>query len=528
MAVGTALSRATGFLRTMALAAALGVSSTSDAYNAANTAPNMIFVLVAGGALSAAVVPLLVRSTEDRAEVASALLGATVAVGVVASAVVAVTAPWIMQLLTAGARGRPGHEAFGSLGTSWLRMFAPQVVLYAVSVMAVAIMTARRHLALGAVAPVATNALTIAAAVGFIAISEGRVDEPGDVTAAAQSLLGWGTTLAVAAMAGMQLFGAWRSEPGLRIAFAPAHPAVRELVRVGGWVSVYVVVNQLGLAAVTAIASSVQGGITAYQWGFMVMQLPYAIVAVSVLSAAVPAIAAAATRAERTARISRPLRLSLRWLLPAAIGLYAVAAPAARIVVDDAATGLVEAAITGFALSLLPFSVFQVLVRSSYALRERRLPATVNLLVNGVNVIAAAGTMAIADTSAERVLGLALSHASSYAVGCLAIGAAFHRRQIASLRDAGSDIVRVVVAAVPMAAMLLVLNAWVDAQTRTRTDALIGVLVAAAAAGSVYVVGLKVLGVEGALRPPAQVMSADQAEATARRPEPSLGYDTPS
>lgn len=499
MAVGTALSRATGFLRTMALAAALGVSSTSDAYNTANTAPNMIFVLVAGGALSAAVVPLLVRSADDRAEVASALLGATVVIGVVASAVLAVTAPLIMRLLTVGARGRTGYEAFESLGTSWLRMFAPQVALYAVSVLAVAIMTARRHLALGAVAPVMTNALTIAAALGFIAVSEGRVDQPGDVTEAARSLLGWGTTIAVAAMAGIQLLGARRSEPGLRMSFAPAHPAVRELVRVGGWVSLYVVINQVGLAAVTAIANSVRGGITAYQWGFMVMQLPYAIVAVSVVSAAVPAIAAATRAPERTDRIARPLRLTFRWLFPAAIGIYAAAAPAARLVVGDAPNELVRAAITGFAMSLLPFSVFQVLVRTSYALGGRRLPATVNVVVNGVNVLAAAGAMVVADTPAERVLGLTLSHAASYVVGCLVMGVVFHRRKIVSIRDAGREIPRVVLAAVPMAATLIALSAWAGAQASTRTDALISVLVAGAVSGAVYVVALKSLGVEGAL-----------------------------
>lgn len=499
MAAGTALSRATGFLRTMALAAALGVSSTSDAYNTANTAPNMIFVLVAGGALSAAVVPLLVRSEEDRTEVASALLGATVAVGIVASAVLAVTAPLIMRVLTAGAGGRTGYDAFGSLGTSWLRMFAPQVALYAVSVMAVAIMTARRHLALGAVAPVATNALTIAAALGFIAVSKGRVDEPGDVTAAARSLLGWGTTAAVAAMAGIQLFGAWRCEPGLRITFAPAHPAVRELLRVGGWVTVYVVINQLGLAAVTAIANSVRGGITAYQWGFMVMQLPYAIVAVSALSAAVPAIATAATGAKRSERVARPLQLTFRWLFPAAIGIYAVAASASRILVGDAPTELVQAAITGFALSLLPFSIFQVLVRTAYALGERRLPATVNVVVNVVNVLAAAGTMVVADTSAERVLGLTLSHAASYVVGCVAIGAVFHRRQIVSLRDAAGEAPRVVLAAVPMVAILIALSAWIDARASTRPDAVISVLVAGVVCGGAYASALRFLGVEGAL-----------------------------
>lgn len=164
MAAGTTLSRFTGLLRTMALASALGVSVTSDAYNTANTAPTMIFTLVAGGALSAAVVPMLVRAGERRAEVASVLLGGTLVVGTVASVCVAVAAPTLTAVLTAGARGRSDYGDYAALSASWLRMFAPQVLLYALSVLAVAIMTARRRLVLGAVAPVATNLLTTAVA----------------------------------------------------------------------------------------------------------------------------------------------------------------------------------------------------------------------------------------------------------------------------------------------------------------------------------------------------------------------------
>jgi len=499
MAVGTTLSRATGFLRTMALAGALGVSATSDAYNTANTAPNMIFVLVAGGALSAAVVPLLVRSADDRTEVASALLGATVAVGVAASAAVAVLAPLIMQVLTAGARGRPGYEAFDALGTSWLRMFAPQVALYAVSVMAVAIMTARRHLALGAVAPVATNVATMVASLAFIAVSGGRVADPGDVSATGERILGWGTTAAVAAMAGIQLLGARRSEPGLRATFAPTHPAVRELVRVGGGGSIYVVTNQVGLAAVTAIASSVRGGITAYQWGFMVMQLPYAVVAVSVLSAAVPAIAAADAPRVRADRIARPIRVTFRWLWPAAIGIFAVAAPASRIVVGDAQVQLVEAAVSGFAVSLVPFSLFQVLVRTSYALRDRRSPAVVNVAVNGVNVVAAAAAMFLADTAAERVLGLALSHAASYVVGCAVLGARLVRRRIVGRGDLRGEVPRVLVASLPMAGLLAALSPWIASNDGSRTAAFASVGVVGAASAGTYVIALRLLGVDDVL-----------------------------
>lgn len=500
MAVGTTLSRLTGFLRTMALAAALGVSATSDAYNTANTAPNMVFVLVAGGALSAAVVPLLVRSAEDRTELASALLGTTLLVGLAASVAVALVAPWIMTLLTAGARSRPGYEPFVALSSSWLRMFAPQVCFYALSVMAVAIMTSRRHLALGAVAPVATNLATIAAALVFISVSGGRVDVPGDVSSIGKGVLGWGTTAAVGAMAVIQFVGARRSEPGLRFSFAPGHPAVRELVRVGGWVSIYVITNQAGLAAVTAIANTVSGGITAYQWGFMVMQLPYAIVAVSLLSAAVPAIATADAAHERADRVEQPLRLTLRWLVPAAIGIVALAGPAARIVVGDAPLELVEAAVAGFALSLVPFSVFQMLVRTSYALGDRRLPATVNFAVNGVNVLTAAATVLFVDTPAQRVVGLAWSHASSYVVGCVLVGEVLRRRGIVRLRHVSAGVPRVLLATLPMAGTLVALGPWIRSHDGARLEALIGVAVAAGLAAAVYLAALHVLSTDTGLR----------------------------
>ena len=491
MAIGTTLSRATGFLRTMALASALGVSATSDAYNTANTAPNMIFALVAGGALSAAVVPMLVRAGEDRVAIASTLLGATVVIGLIASVAVAVAAPWIMRLLTAGARGRPGYDTYLSLGTSWLRMFAPQVAMYALSVMAVAIMTARRHLTLGAVAPVATNVLTIAAVVAYIAVSSGRLAPPADVTDLGRHLLGWGTTVAVASMAAIQLVGARRAEPGLRIRFAPRHPAVRELLRIGGWVSAYVVTNQIGLAVVTAIANSVTGGITAYQWGFMVMQLPYAIVAVSILSAAVPSIAGDARAEVRAGTITRSLRLTLWWLLPAAIGILFVAAPAARLVVGGTDIALVRAAISGFAISLVPFSMFQMLVRTSYALGNSRSPAVVNIAVNAVNVLAAAFAIAIAATPTQRVVGLTLSHASSYVIGCAGLGLILTRRRMVSLPAIGRDIPRLLVAAVPTVMALVALSPWIGSLDGSRRDAVIGIGGAAGIASLVYVFAVR-------------------------------------
>ena len=421
MAAGTTLSRVTGLGRTVLLASVLGVTALGDAYNVANTVPNIVFQLTAGGVLSATVIPLLARSASERQrqETAGVLLGTVALVGAAGSLLLLLGAPFVVRLLTVGGRSLPDHDAVVRTGTAWLRIFSPQVALYTVSVLATAIMAARHRLALGAFAPVSTNVLVAAGALALVAMVEGpvRIDALGRRPIA---VLGWATTAGVATMALLQLWGAYRAEPGMRPRIAFRHPAVHQLRRVGGWVLLYVAVNQLGLAAVVALASSVEGGVSAYQWAFALMQLPYAIVAVSVVSDAFPRIAeAAAGGADVTDDVSRPLRRMLLLLLPAAMGLAVLALPAARTVVGLTGSALVAAALGGFALSLVPFSIFQLLTRTSYAFSDTRTPALVNIVLNVVAVALGLAVLVGVDGGAARLAGLALADAAAYTVGCL-------------------------------------------------------------------------------------------------------------
>ena len=492
MAAATALSRASGLLRTVALAAALGVSLTSDAYNTANTAPTMVFTLLAGGALSASVVPMLVRAGMRRTDVASVLLGTSVVVGAVVSLSLYLAAPFVTRGLTAGASGREGYDEFADLSTSWLRMFSPQVGLYAVSVVAVAVMTARRRLTLGAAAPVATNLVTIVVLVMYLRVRVEPVS-PGNVETSHRLLLGWGTTAAVAAMVAIQLWGAFRTEPELSVRFRLRDPAVRELGRLGRWMVLYVGVNQIGLAAAIAIASSVEGGITAYQWGYMVMQLPYAIIAVSLVSAALPSIAAAVDGAAPI--VERPARLTVLLLTPAAAGLVALATPVAFVVVGASGRELVASAIAGFAFSLVPFSLFQLLARTSYALDDTRSPALTNLAVNAANVALAAVCMTLTEAAGPRVMGLALAHAASYVVGCAVLGRRLQQRGAFPAASLLGALPRVVLAASMVAVVLRVGVAWLPSPA-TRWDAF-GLVAAGAAVGALsYLVAARRLGLE--------------------------------
>lgn len=405
----------------MVLAWALGVSTLGDAYNTANTAPNMLFALVAGGVLSSALVPMLVRHQDDvaRAEDASVVLGTVTALSLVLSVVMALAAPWLMEVLAAGSGARAGHDELMVLGITWMRMSALQITCYAISVVAMGVLTARRRLAVGAAAGILTNVVTVVAAVLFVAQVGGRHHPLGDVSGNAVAVLGWGTTLGVAAMAAVQLHAARQALPGLQFRPRLRHPAMRELLQLGRWVLVYVAVNQVGLAIVVAMASSVAGGVSAYQWAFMVMQLPYAIIAVSLFSSAYPAIASAAAQGgDLTAVVARPARVAVDLLLPAAAGLALLASPIAVVVVGPDGADLVAAALAGFAVSLVPFSVFQLLTRASYARRDARTPAIVNVAANAAMVGVDGVVLALPLGASATVAGLALGHAGSYVVAC--------------------------------------------------------------------------------------------------------------
>jgi putative peptidoglycan lipid II flippase len=421
MSLATAASRATGFLRTLALAWALGVTTLADAYNLANTAPNMLFQLAAGGVLSSAVVPLLTQaaSERERRDHADVLFGGVLAVGATATIVLALVAPVVLRVLTLGAPSAT-RPALVEVGTTWLVLFAPQVLAYAVSVFSVGVLTSRGRLFLGALAPVATNLLTLGGVLMFVLAGSRRPDVRA-VTAGQVRWLGLLTTLGVATMAVLQLATARRVERGLRPRLSLRHVAVRHALGMAPWIALYVIVNQVGLAAVTAFAATTAGGVSAYQWAFTVMQLPHALIAVSIISAAFPRIAAGAGEgAEVTSTaVDQAVARLLWYLVPAAVALAGLAPVVATAVVGPSGSRLVGAALVGFAVSLVPFSTFQLLTRVSYAFRDGRSPAIVNVAVNVVNVGLDVAVLAITSHATGRIAGLAIGHAASYVAGTL-------------------------------------------------------------------------------------------------------------
>ena len=447
MAVGTLLSRLTGFVRTAALVTVLGTTRLGDAFNTANTVPNMLLVLVTGGTLSSVLIPMLSRERDDderrhRAET----IGGLVMLGTgVASLLMFVGSPLIARFFALSLRGAPEYEAYVSVATQWLALFSPQIFFYGMSVYAVAVLNAHGRLALAGFAPVLTNVVAVAAVVAYVMTGGPSGFGGGDAEPSLAALsttplvvLGIGTTLSIAAMALPQLLGARRVLPGLRLRprVRLHDPATRELWKLGRWTLGYVAANQVGLAVVIALANDVEGGVVAYQTAFAIMQLPFGILAVSLFSAIYPRLSRNATKEDEAfaASVSGGFRLTATLLVPAAVGLFVLAAPLTRILVSyGAAAGsgsdFIGAVVRVFAVALLPFTVFQLLTRSYYALSNTKSPMLANVVVNAVNItFALVATMVIADP-VTRIQGLVGAYATSYVTGCVLLGIGLVRRR---------------------------------------------------------------------------------------------------
>ena len=432
MALGTLASRVTGFLRVVAMAAALGLTGLADSYNLANVTPNILYELLLGGVLTSIVVPLLVRAEREDADggVAFAQLFLTL-VGV-SLAIVALlgvlAAPLLASLL--GARAGAEHD----VTTAFLRYFVPQIAFYGVGATMTAILNTRRRFGAAAIAPVLNNLVVVATAVVFIVITDGRPTVEG-LTAAQQAVLGIGTTLGVVVMT-VALVPSLRAS-GFR--WQPRlgwHPALRRAAELAVWVFVYVAANQLGLFVIVRLAKAAgEGGITAYQYAFLLFQLPHALVTVSVVTALVPRMSAHAVDgdlARLRADFSRGIRLIAVVLVPAALGLVVLGRPVATLVFDLGAFSTADAAFVGdvlaaFACGLMSFSAFQLLLRVFYVRQDSRTPALVNIAANAVNVVVDLVAFTVLDGRA-RVVGLAIGHAAAYTFGAVVLARLLSRQ----------------------------------------------------------------------------------------------------
>jgi putative peptidoglycan lipid II flippase len=470
MSGGTLLSRVTGLVRVAVTLAALGQTTLSDAYNAANVTPNIVYELVLGGILTSVFVPVFVswartHGRDDAHEAGSRFLTLSLVVLGALAVLGALFAPAIMRVYLTG----DADPAQLETGVFFLRWFMPQVVFYGIGAVASGILTANRRFAAQMYAPVLNNAVVICTMLLLLSLRDGDPPTIETITAGQRTLLAAGTTLGVIAMT----LALWPSLRRIgfrwRLRFDWRHETVRRLWTLARWVLVYVAANQLAYIVIINLNHRVgPGAYTAYANAFVFFSLPHAIVAVSVVTALLPGMAERWTDGSPLGvreLFSRGIRDTELLMIPAAIGYVVLAGPIVALIAEHGAIdaddrALLARTLAAFAVGLPFFSAFQLLTRTFYAMHDTRTPALVNVGAAGVNLAADA---VFAFALGWGVPGLALGHAVSYVVGAGVLLLLLRRRLggIDGRRIAGS-IGRVLPAAVLAGAAALAVAVGVD------------------------------------------------------------------
>jgi putative peptidoglycan lipid II flippase len=415
IAVLTVLARLAGFGRTLVFTNIVGADSTGDTYLAANNVPNIVFEVVAGGALASLVVPMLAGgiATGDRDQVratASALLGWTLLVLTPLAVLVAVFAEPIARLLLGG-----GDEAEVALAARFLLVFAPQVVLYGIGIVLTGVLQAHRRFAGPALAPLLSSLVVAGAYLLFAAVDGARQAE--DLSTPAELVLAVGTTLGVAVLALCLLVPLRRLRLHLRprLAFpVGAAPRVRRLALAG----VLTLAGQQLLAAVAirlANSGAPDGTQVVYAAGLTLFLVPWAALAVPLATAAYPGLAERAEVGDEpgfTRALAPVAVLTVVTAAVAAAALVATAGPMARVFLSGDPSGTVTAlrdTIVAFAPGLLGYGLVALLTRALYARGLWKAP-TICVVSGWLLAVAADVVLAGLLPAEDRGMALGLGH----------------------------------------------------------------------------------------------------------------------
>ncbi len=442
MAAGTVVSRMSGFVRSALLAAALGTQLHADVFTIANTVPNMLYILLAGGVLNAVLVPQLVRAMERDPDHGDAYTNRVVTVVAVflagVSAVLVVTAPWLMRLFLDPAFFTDALSEQRESVIAFARLCLPQVFFYGMFVLVGQVLNARGRFGPMMWAPIANNVISVAVLVVYLGVygPAGGDALLGGFTRGQELMLGAGSTLGIAVQLAVLL-------PYLRASGFRFHPrldlrgsGLGHTLRLGVWTVLFVLVNQLAYTVVVRIASSgtaaaaahpgtaeAGAGYTVYSGSFLLVMVPHSVVTVSLATAVLPLLsrhAAAGDRGRVAADLAGTLRTALAFIVPFAALLPLVAGPLANLVWGYAAAAGTYRDFTTtmscFAPGLVFFTVHYLVLRGFYAEERTRTVFWIQCVVAAVNVVAAV-LLGRAATPAWTAPALAVAYSCAYLAG---------------------------------------------------------------------------------------------------------------
>ncbi|MBO8194454.1 murein biosynthesis integral membrane protein MurJ [Streptomyces oryzae] len=451
MAAGTVVSRATGLIRQVLQAAALGTGLLASTYNTANTVPTSLYTLLIGGALNAVLVPQLVRARATHADGGRAyeqrLVTLVVTVLALGTALAVWAAPQIVGLYM---RDTPAqHEAF-ELTVVFARFLLPQIFFYGLFGMLGQVLNAREKFGAMMWTPILNNVVLIAmfgAYLGMMTVPE-RV---ADITEGQVRLLGLGTTAGIALQALALLPFVRAAGFRFRPRFDWRGTGLGSSAHAAKWTLLFVLANQVALTVVTNYANAADqelpdagAGYSAYTYAQTIWMLPQSIVTVSLVTALLPRMSRAVAEgrpADLRADLARALRLTGAVIVPTAFLFLALGPQISALLFAHGAADAASAQPLGqmlqaFGLGLIPFSAQYLLLRGFYAFEDTRTPFFMAAFIAAVN-IALAACCHLLLPARWAVTGMAAGYSLSYAAGFALTAWLLRRRLAAPLDPAG-------------------------------------------------------------------------------------------
>ena len=431
MALGTIISRITGFVRGILIVAVLGTTLLADTYNVANTMPNILYNLLVGGALTAIFIPQLVRSFDHEDggdDFASRLITTISLILLVLVSLGMFFAPALVRLY-APEFFTAGFEREQEIAIAFTRYCLPQIFFLGLFTMLGQVANARGSFGPLMWAPIANNIVGIALFGGFLLFSPGI--DISSITSNQVALLGWGTTFSVVVQA-LVLVPVMK-KLGVSIKPKLGVSGLGKSFNLAGWTLVYVLISQLGylvtvnVATSAAVRSAQEGietgvGYTPYTYAYYVLLLPYSIVTISIVTAILPHISKLALdgkRDEVKAQLIRAIRLVGVITVPSAVAFLffgPLITQSIFVGISNEDSRYIGYVLSALSFGLVAFSINLILIRGFNAFEDTRTQVASILVINIVSVAMSYFFLSFVKTQWVTI-GLGVAFSVSYLVG---------------------------------------------------------------------------------------------------------------
>lgn len=470
LAAGTIVSRLLGFVSAVLLTSTIGaVGAGANTFALANQLPNNIYAIVAGGVLSAVLVPQIVRASVG-SDGGQGFINRLVTLGIVAflgAAVIAtLAAPLLVSLYAApfGASDRGFSSEELALATAFAYWCLPQVLFYALYTLFGEVLNARRVFGPFTWAPAINNVVAIAGLLAFGALFDADVSRASAWTPEMIAVLGGSATLGVATQA-LVLVLFWR-RAGLRYRpdFRWRGVGLGATGRAASWVFAMIVVMQIGGIVQTNVAAQAanenDASLMVMRTAWLLFMLPHSVVVVSLVTAYLTRMSAHARdrdlAAVRTDTIDS-IRITALLMTLATVGLIAVAVPFGRIFAEEAIDQIATVLIA-FIIGLVPFSVYFVMQRVLYALDDTRTAFWLQVAHTAFFIVGALSCLLLPTEWIVVGIGIVTSLAGAFQ---MVLGGVVLSRRLGGLDARGTlrRMTQFVVAAVPALVVGLAIGA---------------------------------------------------------------------